>query len=98
MWHGGPSSGRRQVNWARLRAEMDRFVDEQRAREANDNEADACAMRFADTLEEAVLALEVEEHRFALATRKADHVEELRRVMGILLDILADWEMAAERI
>lgn len=77
---------------------MDRFVDEQRAREAHDNKADACAMRFAESLEEAVLALEVEEHRFALATRKADHVEELRRVLGILLDILADWEMVAERI
>lgn len=98
MWHGGPGSGRRQVNWARLRAEMDRFVDAQRAREAHDNEADAFAMKFAESLEEAVLALEIEEHRFPLATRKADHVEELRRVLGILLDILADWEMAAERI
>jgi hypothetical protein len=98
MWHGGTGSERRQVNWARLRARMDRFVDEQRAREANDNEADSCAMRFAAGLEAAVLALEIEEHRFTLATRKADHVEELRRVLGILLDILADWEMAAERI
>jgi hypothetical protein len=98
MWHGGAGSERRQVNWARLRARMDRFVDEQRVREANDNEADACAMKFAAGLEAAVLALEIEEHRFTLATRKADHVEELRRVLSILLDILADWEMTAERI
>lgn len=96
MGHGGgPESGRRQVDWSRLHAKMDRFVDEQRVREAHDNAADACAMRFTESLEEAVLALEVQEHRFALATRKADHVEELRRVLGILLDILADWEMAA---
>ena len=98
MWHGAAGSGQRQVNWARLRARMDRFVDEQRAREANDNEADTCAMRFAAGLEAAVLALEVEEHHFALATRKADHAEELRRVLAILLDILADWELATERI
>jgi hypothetical protein len=98
MWHSGAGSERRQVNWARLRARMDRFVDEQRAREADDNQADACAMRFAAGLEQAVLALEIEEHHFALATRKADHVEELRRVLSILLDILADWELAAERI
>jgi hypothetical protein len=99
MWHGGgPGAGRRQVDWARVRAEMDRFVDEQRARQANDTEADARAMSFTESLEEAVLALELGEHRFAQAVRKADHVEELRRVLAILLDILADWEMIAERV
>ena len=98
MWHGGPGSGRREVDWARLRATMDRFVDEQRAREAHDNAADTGAMRLTESLEEAVLALEVEEHRFTLATRKADHVEELRRVLAILLDLLADWETVLERV
>jgi hypothetical protein len=97
MWHGDPGSGRRHVNWARLRAAMDRFVYEQRARQANDNEADACAIRFTERLEEAVLDLETAENGFERAGRKADHVEELRRVLGILLDVLADWEMVAER-
>lgn len=97
MWHGDPRSGRRHVVWARLRAEMDRFVDEQRARQANDNEADACAARFTESLEESVLDLETAEHGFERASRKAEHVEELRRVLGILLDVLADWEMAAGR-
>jgi hypothetical protein len=97
MWHGDPGSGRRHVDWTRLRAEMDRFVDEQRARQAHDTEADACAMRFSESLEDAVLALDVSENAFERASRKADHVEELRRVLGILLDILADWELLAER-
>ncbi|GAB3986924.1 hypothetical protein GCM10029978_103640 [Actinoallomurus acanthiterrae] len=34
---------------------------------------------------------------FEDAVRKADHVEELRRILGILLDVLADWEMLADR-
>jgi hypothetical protein len=97
MWHGEPGSGRRHVNWARLRAAMDRFVDEQRARQANDNEADACAIRFTESLEQAVLDLDTTETGFERAGRKADHIDELRRVLGILLDILADWEMLAQR-
>jgi len=71
--------------------------DEQHARQANDNDADSYARRFAESLEEAVLDLELGENGFERATRKADHVEELRRVLGILLDILADWELVAER-
>lgn len=97
MWHGDPRPRRRHVDWARLRAEMDRFVDEQRARQANDNGADVCARRFAESLEEAVLELESGPYGFEHAGHKAEHVEELRRVLGILLDVLADWEMLAER-
>lgn len=97
MWHGDPRPGRRQVTWALLRAEMDRFVDEQRARQANDNEADTCAARFTESLEESILDLETAEYGFERASRRSEHVEELRRVLGILLDILADWEMAAAR-
>jgi hypothetical protein len=97
MWHGDPRFGRRHVDWARLRAEMDRFVDEQRARQANNNDADACARRFTESLEEAVLDLETGEYGFEHASRKAEHVQELRRVLGILLDVLADWEMLAGR-
>jgi hypothetical protein len=100
MWHpfGDPSPSRRHIDWKRLRTEMQRFVDEKRARQAPDNEADACAMRFAQSLEDAVLDLETRKDGFEHATRKSDHVEELRRVLGILLDILADWEMLAERM
>jgi hypothetical protein len=95
MWHplGDSASGRRHVNWARFRAE----IEEQRALRAHDNAADARAMRFAERLEEAALALDAEKGAFERAVRKTDHVTELRRVLGILLDVLADWEMIAER-
>ncbi|MCW2947991.1 MAG: hypothetical protein JWR24_4708 [Actinoallomurus sp.] len=99
MWHpfGDPSPSRRHIDWKRRRTETRRF-DEQRARQGHDNEADACATRFAQSLEDAVLDLETRKDGFEHATRKSDHVEELRRVLGILLDILADWEMLAERM
>lgn len=83
--------------WDKLRAEIERFVGEQRARRAADTEADACAVRLTHDLEDAILALETDPSGFEHATRKADHVEELRRLLGILLDVLADWEMLADR-
>lgn len=98
MSHSDPRHhGRNPVGWTRLRAEMDRFVDEQRTRQTDDNPADRGAARFTESLEEAVLQLEGGEHPFANADRKPIHVEELRRVLGLLLDILADWELAAGR-
>jgi tRNA nucleotidyltransferase/poly(A) polymerase len=97
MWHGDPGPGRRHVSWARLRAEMDRVIDEQRTRQAHDTAADAHAMRFTERLEEAISGLDTGEHGFERASRKADHVEELRRLLAILLDVLADWEMIAGR-
>jgi hypothetical protein len=96
MSHGDSRHhGRDHVGWVRLRAAMDRFVDEQRTRQADDNPADRGAARFTESIEEAVLQLENGEHGFDRADRKAGHVEELRRVLGLLLDILADWELAA---
>jgi hypothetical protein len=99
MWHplGDSASGRRHLNWARFRAEIEHYVEEQRALRAHDTAADARAMRFAERLEEAALDLDTGEDGFERAVRKTDHVEELRRVLGILLDVLADWEMIAER-
>jgi hypothetical protein len=92
MWHGDHGSRRRHIDWARLRAEIDRFVQDHRARRTPDDDA----ARFIESLERAAVDLRA---RAGLthATRKHDHVEELRRVLGILLDILADWEMLAER-
>lgn len=98
MWHGGFRPGRWHADQASRRAEMDHLVDEQRARQAHDNEADIQATRLAASLEDAVLAFQTGAHRFETASRKADHVEELRRVLGICCDVLADWEMLAERV
>lgn len=83
--------------WDRLRAEIERFVGEQRARRAADTEADLCAARLTHDLQDAILALETDPAGFERATRKADHVDELRRLLGILLDVLADWEMITAR-
>ncbi|WP_329242424.1 hypothetical protein OG417_44055 [Actinoallomurus sp. NBC_01490] len=91
MWHGDPGPGRRPLGWA----EMDRFVDGQRARQAPDDAADSRAKRFTESLEDAVL--DIDAGAFERARRKTDHVEELRRVLGLLLDVLADWEMLAAR-
>ncbi|MCO5992810.1 hypothetical protein [Actinoallomurus rhizosphaericola] len=64
---------------------------------ATDTSGDACAIRLTESLEDAVLALDAQPAGFEDAARKADHVEELRRILGILLDVLADWEMLADR-
>ncbi|MFB9833482.1 hypothetical protein [Actinoallomurus acaciae] len=93
MWHGAPGPGRRHADWA----EMDRFVDTQRSRQARDNAADSRARRFTESLEDAVLDLAADGNAFERAGHKAGHVEELRRVLGLLLDVLADWEMLAAR-
>ncbi|WP_433180958.1 hypothetical protein [Actinoallomurus sp. CA-150999] len=62
-----------------------------------DAQGDICAMRLTERLEDAVLALDTQPAGFEDAVRKTDHVEELRRILGILLDVLADWEMLADR-
>jgi hypothetical protein len=90
-------AGRAFHGWERLRTEIERFVGEQRARRAADTAADACAIRLTHDLEDAILALETDPSGFEQATHKTDHVEELRRLLGILLDVLADWEMLADR-
>ncbi len=94
MWHGDHGSGGRLVDWPLLRAAMDRFVQERQTCQARGNAADASAVRFTSRLEGAVLELETAECGFHDAARPADHVAELRRVLGILLDVLADWELS----
>ncbi|GLY73441.1 hypothetical protein [Actinoallomurus iriomotensis] len=91
MWHGDPGFGRRRAG----RTETDRSVDARRARRAHDNTADSRARRFTEGLEDALSGLGG--GCFEHAGHKADHVEELRRVLGLLLDVLADWEMLAAR-
>ncbi|MEV5706833.1 hypothetical protein [Actinoallomurus sp. NPDC052274] len=68
-----------------------------RAGRTADTSGDACATRLTESLEDAVLALDAQPTGFEDAVRKTEHVEELRRILGILLDVLADWEMLADR-
>jgi hypothetical protein len=66
------------------------------ARGLADTQGDAGAIRLTESLEDAVLALDTQPVGFEDAVRKAEHVEELRRILGILLDVLADWELLAD--
>jgi hypothetical protein len=84
--------GRRLSGGERERADVPR-----RARRTADTRGDACATRLTESLEDAVLALDAQPAGFEDAARKAEHVEELRRILGILLDVLADWEMLADQ-
>lgn len=95
---GDPHHGRRHIDWTSLRAVLERFVAEQRPRGTGGNEADARAMSLTRRLEDAILDFETREDGFERAVRKSDHVEDLRRALGRLLDILADWEMLADRM
>lgn len=95
--YGGPGEARPSRRRARFWARATRFAAERAAPRPDDTEADRCAMLLTAGLGDAVLALDTHPAGFEDAVRKADHVEELRRVLGILLDVLADWEMLAER-
>jgi hypothetical protein len=79
-----------------LSAEASRFLAEMRARTAADTVADDCAMGFLGELDEALWVLEemyeAAENAFAQATRKTDHITDLRRVLYRLHVVLADWE------
>lgn len=95
--HGDSGPARRPLGRSGLRARMERLITERSGRRAGDTPADSGATALVRSLEGAVLALDTQPAGFEEATRKSDHVEELRRVLGILLDVLADWEMLAER-
>jgi hypothetical protein len=77
---------------------VERLVAREWARRRDDSDADVCATRFVDRLEDALSAYEATDPGFERATRKADHIDELRRVLGVLLDVLADWEALAGRL
>jgi hypothetical protein len=85
MWHVHHVR-RAALRW--LRAALGRIAVTSRA------DADARASGFIRGLEDTLLELEARGHRFEQARHKSDHVEELRRVLGALLDVLADWEAA----
>jgi hypothetical protein len=97
MWHGDPGSRRRHTRWARLRTALGRVAGRRRARPVRGNAADRGAAMFTASLVDAVLRLETGAGDFTHATRKADHIDELRRALGLLLDVLADWELIADR-
>jgi hypothetical protein len=94
---GDPPSERRHIDWTRPRTALERLVADQRSRRAGGSEADAHAMSLTRRLEDAIVDFETRGPGFDRAIRKSDHVEELRRALGRLLDILADWEMLADR-
>ena len=57
---------------------------------------DATIQRFTTSLASCLFQYEDEtpDDAFALAECKSEHLTELRRTLGCLLDILADWETA----
>jgi hypothetical protein len=77
-------------------AEIERFTAEMAARELHDTVADDAAEGFLSELDEALWIFaqvqEAEEHSFSHAARKADHIEDLRRLLYRLHLVLADWE------
>ncbi|GAA4629796.1 hypothetical protein GCM10023196_052590 [Actinoallomurus vinaceus] len=56
--------------------------------------SDATIRRFTTGLASCLFQYEDQtpDDAFALAERKSEHLAELRRTLGCLLDILADWE------
>ena len=92
---GGSDDGRRRDGGRRSGDAAERAASPRR--DADGTQGDACATRLVESLCDAVLALDTHPAGFEEAARKADHVEALRRVLGILLDVLADWEMLAGR-
>lgn len=82
-------------------AEIERFTAEMGARELHDTVADDSAEGFLGELDEALWVFtevqETEETSFAHAARKADHIEDLRRLLYRLHLVLVDWEETATR-
>jgi hypothetical protein len=79
--------------------EVGRFFEERQARTAHDTVADDCAEGFLGELDEILWLLQeiqqAEENAFEHATRKADHIEDLRRLLYRLHVVLTAWEVAA---
>ena len=83
------------IDWKKIKAGIERMVSDHNGR-PGDALADVFATRFVTHLDEVLVAYErrrIEGHDFTRAVRKGDHVEDLRNVLGRLLDLLADWEM-----
>lgn len=75
------------------------LMAERQARIADDTVADDCAEGFLAELDEALWMLDevhqTEELAFIHATRKADHIEDFRRILYRLHLVLSDWEETA---
>lgn len=90
---------RRLIDWDKIKAGVERLVADLNGR-PGDMLADVFATDLVTHLDDALVAYErrqIEGHDFAHAVRKADHVEDMRGVFGRLRDLLADWEMYADR-
>lgn len=90
---------RRLIDWDKIKAGVERLVADLNGR-PGDMLADVFATELVTCLDNALIAYarqQIEGHDFAHAMRKGDHVEDLRGVLGRLLDLLADWEMYADR-
>jgi hypothetical protein len=68
-------------------------------RTARDTVADDCAEGFLSELDEILWVLQditqAEQNQFRLATRKTDHIEDLRRLLYRLHRVLTGWEECA---
>ena len=68
-------------------------------RTAHDTAADDCAEGFLGELDEILWVLQdlqrAEDHHFRQATRKTDHIVDLRRLLYRLHRVLTGWEEAA---
>jgi hypothetical protein len=87
------------IDWDKIKAGIERLVSDLNGR-PGDMLADVFATELVTHLDDALVAYErrqIEGHDFAHAVRKGDHVEDLRGVLGQLLDLLADWVMYADR-
>jgi hypothetical protein len=82
-------------------AEIERFIAEMGGRELHDTVADDAAEGFLSEVDEALWIFtevqEAEENSFPHAARKADHIEDLRRLLYRLHLVLVEWEEAATR-
>jgi hypothetical protein len=80
-------------------AEIERFTAEMTTRTLDDTVADDAAEGFLGELDEALWIFEevqvAEENAFAHANRKADHIEDFRRLLYRLHLVLVDWEETA---
>jgi hypothetical protein len=89
----------RGINPPELIDVVGRFIEEQQARTAHDTVADDCAEGFLGELEEVLWLLQeiqqAEENAFEHAVRKADHIEDLRRLLYRLHLVLTAWEEVA---
>jgi hypothetical protein len=87
----------RQIDWNTIDAEMARITTGIPVPQPNGNPADRSATAFITGLEDVFSDFTGRPRvlRFERTTRTAQHIAELRRVLGPLTDLLAEWESIA---